>query len=87
MTIDFLLNDELHNELVEAARDCQITAREFAGECVAAVLASRRLPKVYVPALTQGPRMAGVGRAWQREDEDEEMSLVEHRIVSPLHAV
>jgi len=40
------LGAEMMNELTEAARDCQLTPRQFAIESLESVLASRRLPRV-----------------------------------------
>jgi hypothetical protein len=64
--------DAMMRELMEAARDCQLTPRQFAIESLESVLASRRLPKVYVPTLTQGPRM----RATSRGTVEDEPGLV-----------
>jgi predicted RNA-binding protein associated with RNAse of E/G family len=83
--MELTLVDAMMRELMEAARDCQLTPRQFAIESLESVLASRRLPKVYVPALTQGPRMRGTSRGTV-EDEPEfedaaEAGLVTHRIL------
>ncbi len=79
------LGAEMMTELNDAARACQITPRQFAIESPESVLASRRLPRVYVPALTQGARMRGLSRGTvedEREFEDAaEAGLVTHRIL------
>ncbi|MGD0214195.1 MAG: hypothetical protein ABSB87_13265 [Terriglobales bacterium] len=85
LNLTLALPDALHNELEEAARDCQLTAKDFVAECVQAILAERRLPHVYVPLLTQGAQHRGprgAGRKHQGERETE-MVLTEHRIVFP----
>jgi hypothetical protein len=64
------LGAEMMNELTDAARECQITPRQFALESLESVLASRRLPKVYVPELTQGARMRGTSKARHEGVED-----------------
>lgn len=72
------LNEEMSIELVEAARDCQsLSPRQFALDCVESILASRRLPHVFVPTLTQGPQHARGTRQARRED-GPELRLVEH---------
>jgi hypothetical protein len=89
MKLDFslVLPDILHDELVSAAKACGVTTRDFAGQCLEVALASRRLPKVYVPKLTQGARMTGGGHEDETEAGDQEAQLIEHPVVSPLHAV
>ncbi len=48
MTLDFALTlpDELYRELIEAAKDCQCSPKQFAEESLHSVLASRRLPRI-----------------------------------------
>ena len=70
MELELTLADEMLAELHDAARECQCSPRQFAIDCVESVLASRRLPKVYVPELTQGARMRGTSRGTV-EDEPE----------------
>jgi hypothetical protein len=75
MTLNFMLNDELHTELVAAATACEITARDIIGQCVESVLASRRLPHVRIGshgAFTSGMRLQNL---------DEPLELVEHTIL------
>jgi hypothetical protein len=85
LTLEMALPDELHSELEDAARACQLTARDFVAECVQAILAERRLPRVYTPPLTQGPRMRGTSRDYEDvepEFEDaEDAGIVAHRIL------
>lgn len=40
------LGAEMMNELTEAARDCQISPRQFALESIWAILSERRLPRM-----------------------------------------
>jgi hypothetical protein len=75
--VELMLADEMLNELEKAARACQCTPRQFALDCVESVLASRRLPHVFVPTLTQG---AQIGRGAGHEDENE-TDLVRHKIL------
>ena len=79
--MELTLADEMLAELNDAARECQCSPRQFAIDCVESVLASRRLPKVYVPELTQGARMRGTSKARHEEVEPEtpqEAGLVVH---------
>jgi hypothetical protein len=46
----------LYEELLKACRESLCQPRQFVSECVEVILASRRLPHVYVPLLTQGAR-------------------------------
>lgn len=83
MALNFSLNPKLHTELEAAARDCQITAREFVGQCVEAILAERRLPHVKVGshgAFTSG--YLGVTHHEDAdEDEDQDVEIIEHKIL------
>lgn len=76
---------EMSDELAQAARDCLCSPRQFALECLESVLASRRLPRVYVPPLTQGAQHCRGTRKAGREDEaGDELKLTEHPINFPV---
>jgi hypothetical protein len=77
-SLNFLLNDELSIELVAAARDCELTTREYVEEAVQSVLASRRLPHVRIG--THGAFTSGM-RAVRENDEDEPLELITHSIL------
>ena len=80
MELELTLADEMLAELHDAARECQCSPRQFAIDCVESVLASRRLPHVYVPKLSQGARMRGVTAPARHEDESESSTAA----LSPL---
>ncbi len=69
LTFSLSLPDEMHAELVQAAVECRCTTRDFAGQVLEAALASRRLPRVFVPVLSQGAQMRGT-RGARHEDEE-----------------
>lgn len=59
MELTFTLSQALFSELEEACKESRCSPRQFAGECVEAILASRRLPKVPPAAYggRHGPRI------------------------------
>jgi hypothetical protein len=70
MELSFVLEDALASELEHAAKNCQLSPKAFASECVESVLASRRLPAV--PAGRNGARVLQNAR---RVDEPEGMPV------------
>jgi hypothetical protein len=57
--LTFTLSQTLFSELVDACKESQCSPRQFAGECVEAILAERRLPRVEIGshgAWTSGTR-------------------------------
>ena len=81
--ITIVLEDALYTELQQASAEVHemgYTPEVWAGEAVSSTLASRRLPKVYVPRLSQGPQH--FKRVAEPEDAAE-AGLVTHRLISP----
>jgi hypothetical protein len=70
MELSFVLEDALASELEHAAKNCQLSPKAFAAECVESVLASRRLPAV--PAGRNGARVL---QSAERVQEPLEMPL------------
>jgi hypothetical protein len=85
--MELTLAREMFDEITLAARECNCTPRQFAIECVEAILAERRLPKV-TPA-PYGAQMRGT--RWtgnEHEDaeaaddyEERDVELLEHKIL------
>lgn len=84
LNFSLTLPQELYTELVEACQNSECSPKQFASECLEGALASRRLPKVFIPRLTQGARMCGTSRGVEIEPEDAaEAGLITHRVLIP----
>jgi hypothetical protein len=58
LNFSLTLPDALYHELIEACQGSNCSPKQFAAETLEGALASRRLPRVYVPPLTQGAQHA-----------------------------
>lgn len=77
--MELTLAKEMFDEITLAARECNCSPRQFAIECVEAILAERRLPKVRPAAYgaqIRGTRVAANEHEDEDEHEDEETKLV-----------
>ena len=88
LTFDMELPELLYRELLEACTERSCHRTTLASEALECLLAARRLPKVYVPELTQGARMRGVtAKAAEDQEQDfedaAEAGLVTHGILLP----
>ncbi len=87
MKLDFslVLPQELYAQLIDDCKRCEISPKQFAGEALESVLASRRLPKITPAAYgaqTRGTRRAVVEHEDQHEHETPaDAGLVEHKIL------
>jgi hypothetical protein len=72
LTFSLTLPDALYQDLIADCQECECSPKQWAAEAVESVIASRlRLPHVFTPALTQGPRMRGTSNGAEQEDERE----------------
>ena len=83
--ITIVLEDALYTELQQASAEIHemgYTPEIWACEAVSATLASRRLPRVFVPRLTRGAQMRGT-RGLSEPEDAAEARLVTHRVLIP----
>lgn len=66
LTFSLTLPDALYRELIENCQDASCSPKQFAGECIEAILAGRR--SMRIPEAPSGARF---GIASHREHEDE----------------
>ena len=82
LTFSLTLPDALYHELIDACQGSNCSTKQFAAEVLEGALASRRLPRVYVPPLTQGAQHARGTRIAAAVGEPDGCP-VEHRILLP----
>ncbi len=84
VSLDVVLPDALSVELESAAQACHMSVPEWIADVAHAELAARRLPRVFVPELTQGARTCGTSRGIRQHEGFEdaaEAGLVTHKIL------